>query len=105
MKIKLRNSLYLYPNPPIVYILSHLTYSHYTFIYICIFSESLESDVETLSHFAIFFKKDFIYLFLRRGKEGERKGEKHQCVLASHVSPTGDLALNLGMCPDWESNW
>ena len=36
--------------------------------------------------------------------EGEREGEKHQCVVASQVSPTGDLAHNPGMCPDWESN-
>ena len=50
------------------------------------------------------FFKDFIYLFLERGREGEREGEKHQCVVASWVSPTGDLAHNPGMCPDWESN-
>ena len=28
---------------------------------------------------------------------------KHQ-LAASHTSPTGDLASNPGMCPDWESN-
>ena len=49
-----------------------------------------------------FLKKDFIYLFLERG-EG-RKGEKHQCVVASHMLPTGDLACNPGTCPDWELN-
>ena len=32
-------------------------------------------------------------------------GEKHQCVVASHTSPTGDPAHNPGMCPDWELNW
>ena len=48
-----------------------------------------------------FFKKRF-YLFLDRG-EG-REGEKHQCVVASHTPPTGDLTCNPGMCPDWESN-
>ena len=26
------------------------------------------------------------------GREGERKGEKRQCVVVSHVAPTGDLA-------------
>ena len=46
----------------------------------------------------------FFYLFLDRGREGEREGEKHQCIVASHVPPTGDLAHNPGMCPDWESN-
>ena len=32
------------------------------------------------------------------------EGEKHQCVVASHTLPTGDLAHNPGMCPDWELN-
>ena len=50
------------------------------------------------------FLKDFIYLFFRDGK-GERTREKYQCVVASHMPPTGDLACNPGMCPDWESNW
>ena len=36
--------------------------------------------------------------------EGEREEEKHQCVVASHAPPTGDLACNPGMCPDWELN-
>ena len=31
--------------------------------------------------------------------------EKHQCVVVSCPSPTGDLALNPAMCHDWESNW
>ena len=43
-----------------------------------------------------------IYLLLERGREGEREGEKHQCVVASHAPLTGDLAHNPGMCPDWE---
>ena len=42
------------------------------------------------------------YLFLERGRVGEREREKHQCVFASRVSPTGDRACNPGMCPDWE---
>ena len=46
----------------------------------------------------------FIY-FYREGREGEREGEKHQCVVASHVASTSDLARNPGMCPDWELNW
>ena len=44
----------------------------------------------------------FIYLLREEGKEKE--GEKHQCVVASHVPPTGDLAHNPGMCPDWKLN-
>ena len=52
-----------------------------------------------------FIFKDFIlFIFRQRGREGEREGEEHQCVVASHVPPTGDLACNPGMCPDWELN-
>ena len=47
--------------------------------------------------------KDFIYLFLERGREGERR-EKHQCVVVSHTPPTGDLARNPGTCPNWVLN-
>ena len=47
----------------------------------------------------------FVCLFFReRGREGEREGEKHQCVVVSHTPPTGDLACNPGTCPYWESN-
>ena len=46
------------------------------------------------------FKKDFIYLVLERGREREREGEKHPCMVASHAPPTGDLAYSPGMCPD-----
>ena len=49
----------------------------------------------TNSSAAFFLKILFIYLFLER----ERTGEKHQCVVASHAPPTGDLAHNPGMCP------
>ena len=51
-----------------------------------------------------YFLKYFIYLFLERGREREREGEKHQCVVASCMPPTGDPAFNPGMCPKWESN-
>ena len=51
----------------------------------------------------IFFFKDFIYLFLERGKGG-RKGENHQCVVAFCMPPTGDLARNPDMCPAWKLN-
>ena len=34
-----------------------------------------------------FFFKDFIYLFLEKGREGEREGEKHQRMVASHARP------------------
>ena len=46
-----------------------------------------------------------IFIFREKGREGEREGEKHQCVAASHAPPAVDLAHNPGTCPDWESNW
>ena len=52
----------------------------------------------------VYVFKDFIYLLLERVRDGEREGEKHQCVVASCAPPAGDLAVNPGMCPDWESN-
>ena len=58
--------------------------------------QSIGQDVQ----WRILFKNFFIYLFLERGRKGERVGQKHQCVFAL----TGDLAHNSGMCPDWESN-
>ena len=57
------------------------------------------------SFFKKYFLKKFICLFLERGREREKEEEKHQCVVASHTPPTGDLACNPGRYPDWELNW
>ena len=46
----------------------------------------------------------YLFIFRERGRKGEREGEKHQCVVASHARTTGDLVHSPGMCPDWESN-
>ena len=51
--------------------------------------------------FFSFLKKDFIYLFLEWGREGEREGEKHQYVVASLTPPTGDLARNQAFGQTW----
>ena len=51
----------------------------------------------------VFFKDFYLFIFRDRGRQGEREGEKHQCVVASRT-PAGDLAHNPGMCPDWKSN-
>ena len=51
----------------------------------------------------VFFLRFYLFIF-REEKEGEREGEKHLCVVASRMPPTGDLAYNPGMCPDWELN-
>ena len=52
----------------------------------------------------LYLKDIYLFIFGERGKEGEREGKKHQCVIAFHKFPAGDLACNPGMCPDWESN-
>ena len=53
----------------------------------------------------LFFFKDFIYLFLERGEGREEERERNISVwLPLICKPTGDLACNPGMCPDWESN-
>ena len=49
--------------------------------------------------FSISFFFKILFIFRQRVREGGREGEKHQCVVASHVPPTGDMAHNLGMCP------
>ena len=51
-----------------------------------------------------FFLKKVIFIFRERGREEEGEEEKHHCVAAPHVPPTGDLAHNPGICPDWDSN-
>ena len=51
-----------------------------------------------------FFKRFYLFIFRERRREGEREGEKHQCVVASHEAPTGDLPHNPVMCSDWELN-
>ena len=56
--------------------------------------------------FFFLFLRFYLFIFRERGREGERRREKHQCVVvASCTPPTGDLAHNPGVCPDWELNW
>ena len=54
--------------------------------------------------FLFLFLRFYLFIFRERESVGEKEGDKHQCVVASHMPPTGDLARNSGMCPDWESN-
>ena len=48
-------------------------------------------------------KKDFLKKILFIFRELGREGETSLCGCLSHT-PTGYLACNPGMCPDWESN-
>ena len=41
---------------------------------------------------------------MRGGKERERNMSEKQQSVASLMPPTGDLACNPGMCPNWELN-
>ena len=51
-----------------------------------------------------FFFKDFIYLLLERGREGEREGEKHQCVVASCTLLLRTWPATQACALDWELN-
>ena len=65
----------------------------------------LSSGHGTTQHLNIYIYNFYIHIiFLARGEGREKEREKHQCVVASCAPPTGDLAYNAGMCPDWESN-
>ena len=52
--------------------------------------------VENLNSINIFYLNFFLKIlfvyFRQSGREGEREGERHQCVVASHAPSTGDLA-------------
>ena len=50
--------------------------------------------------FIALFKNFYLFIFKERGREGLREGEKHQYLVASCTSPTGDLAHDPGTCPD-----
>ena len=45
--------------------------------------------------------KDFMYLFLEGVRE---RGRETSMCGAPHTPPTGDLACNPGLCPEWEWN-
>ena len=49
----------------------------------------------------LFFFFKILFIFRERGRERQREGEKHQCVVASCAPPTGDLACNPGMSIHW----
>ena len=79
----------------------NVCYSKFYFLFILlnihIWPPSVPRTIQTLY-------KYYLCIFREIGREGEREEEKHQCVVASHAPPTGDLACNPGMCPNWESN-
>ena len=50
------------------------------------------------------FFKDFIYLFIFERGEGKEIERERNDRLSLMCTLTGDLAQNLGMCPDQELN-
>ena len=68
-------------------------------------TSSKELGLTSFSSRCDFFFFKILFIFRERGREGEREREKHQCVVASHMATTRDLACKPGMCPDWELNW
>ena len=55
--------------------------------------------------FFFFFLRCYLFIFRQReGREKERERNINVWLVAPHTPPTGDLAHNPGMCPDWELN-
>ena len=60
-----------------------------------------KTNANVIVHKNVIFIALKIWFILReRGKEEEREGQKHRCVVVFCVPHTGDRA----MCPDWELN-
>ena len=52
-----------------------------------------------------FFLRFYLFIFTGTGREGERAGEKYQCVIVSHTPQSRELARNPGtVLRDQESN-
>ena len=64
----------------------------------------ISKSIKLLVKIKTVFLKKILLIYFQRGREGEREGEKHQCTVASHASPTGYLACNPGMRSNWELN-
>ena len=45
--------------------------------------------VSQVHSLGIFFQRFYLFIFRQRGREGEREGEKHQCVVASLAPLSG----------------
>ena len=73
-----------------VIITYNLCHRYYTpnFIYI---SQTLLSFNLCTTFLTDFLLRFYLFIFRQRGREGEREGEKHQCVVASHVHQSPGL--------------
>ena len=89
--------IYIFPQSSSTRFAEELNQSHFT-IYLHTLKER-----QHRSWLCHFLKRFYLFIF-REGKGEWREGEKHQCVVASCVPPTGDLVRNPGMCPVWNLN-
>ena len=39
-----------------------------------------------------FLKRFYLFIVREKGRDGDREGEKHQCIVISHAPSTGDMA-------------
>ena len=70
---------------------SRLSYSYFFSLLYFLRVENANLSSSLSSFFFLF--RFYLFIFRERGWEGDREGEKHQCVVASDVPPTGDLSL------------
>ena len=63
-------------------------------MYVCIMYNMHECILLCIFNFLKQFEKILVIYFSTGGRVGEREGEKHRCVVASHASHTGNLARN-----------
>ena len=47
----------------------------------------------------LFLKDFYLFIYFLIERERGKEGEKHRCVAASCMPPTGNLASNPGVCP------
>ena len=64
----------------------------------------MTNDQENMNGHSIIFLRFYLFIFRERKREGGREGEKHQCVVASCLPQSRDLACNPGMFPTLGSN-
>ena len=72
----------------IIYMLLHM-YVYVQILYIFTIFVNISYNIYTYFFFLESFFIIIIFYFQTRGREGEREGEKHQCVVASCTPPTG----------------
>ena len=72
----------------------------------CFYNSFLSNSLSCKIKVVITFLNVFMYLFLEREEGREEYRERNiNMWLPLTCPPSGDLACNPGMCPDWELNW